>query len=240
MNREFIFYKNKHKDKTAILFASGPTLELYNFDSSKDWVRVGVNSVIYKEDLKLDYFFGGQNVRRESWNHPHHDLEIKSPIFNQLDKRKDEMEIFLLNKIVYDIQNKPTWVDKANDELFTNEEIQMLGAISFECHTERGVSAFQIDINTNPLYDRRIVFPALQFLLYTGVKEIYLVGCDCGYGASYLEPNKRWDHDIKNKTEGTISFWKEFKEFVDINFKDVKIISINPKGLKGMFQDVYE
>ena len=33
--------------------------------------------------------------------------------------------------------------------------------------------------------------------------------------------------------------YKKFKEFIDIYYPDVEVISVNPVGLKGLFRDVY-
>ena len=33
--------------------------------------------------------------------------------------------------------------------------------------------------------------------------------------------------------------WKKLAEFAEANYPDIEIVSINPVGLKGVFQDQY-
>lgn len=90
-----------------------------------------------------------------------------------------------------------------------------------------------IDISDEPLLDNHgTVFSAMQFLLYTNPKKIYLVGCDCSDGG----------HFYGGKEENFSVFidqWKKIKLFCSIFYPKTEIISINPVGLKGMFKDIY-
>ena len=76
------------------------------------------------------------------------------------------------------------------------------------------------------------VFSALQFALYTCPSEIYLVGFDCDNTGNYVS---------KDKTNYNFQFksWKVIKKFIEINYPAIKIYSINPVGLKGLFNDIY-
>ena len=93
---------------------------------------------------------------------------------------------------------------------------------------------FAHDLSTQPLgCFGSIVFPALQFALWTYPKRIYLVGCDCttsGYA---------YDKNDKNFLipDRIIDAYKKFKNFAMKYYPDVEIISINPVGLKGIFRD---
>lgn len=95
---------------------------------------------------------------------------------------------------------------------------------------------FAYDISTQPLgCFGSIVFPALQFALWTFPSKIYLVGCDCttsGYA---------YDKNSKNFLipERIIKAYKKFKLFAGKYYPDIEIISINPVGLKGIFKDKY-
>lgn len=95
---------------------------------------------------------------------------------------------------------------------------------------------FAYDISTQPLgCFGSIVFPALQFALWTYPKKIYLVGCDCtNAGYSY-------DKNYKNTlpVNSIIEAYKKFKQFAGKYYPDIEIISINPVGLKGIFKDEY-
>lgn len=93
---------------------------------------------------------------------------------------------------------------------------------------------FAYDISTQPLgCFGSIVFPALQFALWTYPKRIYLVGCDCttaGYGYNKNDKNFLIPTRI-------IEAYKKFKRFANKYYPDVEIISINPVGLKGIFKE---
>ena len=77
-----------------------------------------------------------------------------------------------------------------------------------------------------------VIFPAIMFALWTNPKRIYLVGCDCSSGYFY---------DTKSGAKNThqVKGWKKMRKFVQLNYPDTEIISINPIGLRGLFKDVY-
>ena len=101
---------------------------------------------------------------------------------------------------------------------------------------------FTKDLETQPLGNfGSIAFPAMQFVLYTQPKKIYIVGCDSAptghFSGEELESNKRALKD--NTYLKIINQWKELKNFASFNYPDIEIISINPVGLKGIFEDMY-
>ena len=100
------------------------------------------------------------------------------------------------------------------------------------------------DISTNPLCCYwSIVFPAIQFALWTNAKRIYIVGCDCNQNGYF--DNKIQQFPILNGNkldfnyQGVITGWKKLKEFKYMYYTETEIISVNPVGLKGLFKDVY-
>jgi hypothetical protein len=62
-----------------------------------------------------------------------------------------------------------------------------------------------------------------------------LVGWDCGSGYAYGKKNAlnpaNYQIDILRKY---------FLPFIKVNYPDIEIVSINPVGLKGFFNDVYK
>ena len=69
---------------------------------------------------------------------------------------------------------------------------------------------------------------AIQFLLFTRITDIYIVGADCT-GARINEST--------GKTYNTRG-WSEMKRWAS-KIPNVNINIVNPVGLKGMFNDVY-
>lgn len=85
------------------------------------------------------------------------------------------------------------------------------------------------DISKFCLFGFSIIFPVVQIFLYMGFDVIYLVGADCGYT---LENEPAFDAAL-------VSIWGSFKNWYqnEEKYKHVKIVSINPVALKGMFDD---
>lgn len=98
------------------------------------------------------------------------------------------------------------------------------------------IPEFAYDISTQPLgCFGSIVFPALQFALWTYPKRIYLVGCDCTTSGYAYDKNDK-NFLLPNKI---IDAYKKFKAFTNKYYPDIEIISVNPVGLKGIFKDEF-
>lgn len=107
-----------------------------------------------------------------------------------------------------------------------------------------------VDIDVLPLWNSNtIAHQVLQFALFCNPKRIYLVGCDCDGPKSghFIKGSQDknmfdsfssnfWNENIKNLIAG----WKKLKEFAETYYPDTQIISINPVGLKGVFEDLYQ
>jgi glycosyltransferase involved in cell wall biosynthesis len=93
---------------------------------------------------------------------------------------------------------------------------------------------FSADLaNKPPAAAGSIAFPALQFLLWTGVKRIYIVGADITDGRRIGEDKPSQDYVRQNH----MGRWREFERWVATAYSDVEIVPLNPVGLKGMFAD---
>lgn len=93
-----------------------------------------------------------------------------------------------------------------------------------------------------------IAMSAMQIALYTNPAKLYLVGCDASQG-HFVQPKEltaeriaRHEKDLKMAVSGdkVIEMWKEIKSFAAAFYPDTRIISINPVGLKGIFEDEYQ
>lgn len=94
--------------------------------------------------------------------------------------------------------------------------------------------AFAFDISTTMLGDfRSVSFPAMQFILWTNPSKIYLVGCDCSSG--YFDKSNSVQ-PMNYLTEN----WIKLKEFAQVYYPDTQIISVNPVGLAGVFEDLFQ
>lgn len=94
------------------------------------------------------------------------------------------------------------------------------------------MGSIPVDITVEPIADLcGTVFSAIQFALFTNPKHIYLIGFDCSEGNSFKKSSANYDYQLEG--------WHRIKCFIDAHKRKDIIISINPIGLKGMFNDMY-
>lgn len=110
-------------------------------------------------------------------------------------------------------------------------------------------SKFIPDIDSRPVGGMpNVGISVMQFALYLNPSKIYIVGCDMSGGhfsnknqseeekkAELEELESRWGQHNK-----LIDKWKECKAFANRYYPDTRIISVNPVGLKGIFEDMYQ
>tara|TARA_R110002020_G_scaffold16515_17_gene58339 strand:- start:6472 stop:7206 length:735 start_codon:yes stop_codon:yes gene_type:complete len=237
-HRPFKKFELTHKGAVSILFATGPSLNDFSYSGLPDVpsVRTGVNSFIYHDQYELDYYFCAHDVSKEGSGHPHNEIEKVDPIREKIKSRSSDMQVFCT---CAGLRHGRRHV---NDTFFSDEARREFNAIPYVVSwSGKGKEAFATSLERQPLYNQSIVFPALQFLLYTGVSKVYLVGCDCGGGVSYLSPDKEPGPDWKHATDfGKLhQAWKDFRSFAEEKYPDVDVVSVNPRGLKGMFEECY-
>jgi len=80
-----------------------------------------------------------------------------------------------------------------------------------------------------------VVFGALHFAIYTGATKIYLVGIDNSLNGYFTEQYKQ----RFLQTNEIYSGFQKVRRFMSAKHPSVEIISINPVGLKGLFNDIY-
>lgn len=210
-NKSLGRFRNIHSGKTAILFATGPSIKNYkNLDDSENYIKIGVNRIYdYPQILKtLNYYYYGS----------HYYLDIL---------HKENIEKICANKNIttfaaaYEDGRSHKDINRGN---ISPERAIELGSIPFE----NTLHTFTNDVEKYCTRGESIIFPPLQHILYMGFDKIYLVGCDCGF----TQGKSSGDTDLLN-------LWKGFKIFKDIHYPHVKIISVNPVSLRGWFDDIY-
>ena len=75
------------------------------------------------------------------------------------------------------------------------------------------------------------MFSAVQFALFTNPDHIYLVGFDCSEGNTYNKSSNSYNYQLEG--------WHKIKDHIQLLKKDNLLISVNPIGLKGLFNEVY-
>lgn len=212
-------YKNAFAGRDVVLVCTGPTAK--NYKPIKDAIHVGVNGAVYLNQVKLDYVFA-------------QDYTIEQK--NNSTLNKDILE--------YKGNNCKKFFGIIPDDLNTeNVQKSSIHRIPLSYSFPKEVCQYVLedwaqhniayDLSRNPMGQfYGTPFSALQFILYTNPKRLYLVGWDCSAGYAYNKSNAlgpaNYQIDILKKY---------FVPFIKVNYPNIEIISINPVGLKGIFKD---
>ena len=207
-------YKDIHENASAIMFGNGPTLKQFvDKKENTSIIRAGLNEIIFT-DIDIDYFFlgdaGDKNLTKDM--QAYHDYFPKKQKFVGLDPRD-----FLNFQLYLD----GGLVDKA---------------IHYDCHVDRsrgGYDAMAKDLSSSPMPRLgSISFEVLQFLLYTGVKKIFLVGHDCDYRfGTFTGENVNLTDVAHGGSIKLLNSWNHAKNFIDKEYPEVEIYSVNPVAL---------
>jgi hypothetical protein len=208
-SKVFPKYKNINKDNTVVLIGTGPSLNQYK--PIEHAVYVGVNRAIEYNKVKFDYFF------IQDFLYPEYLSRLNEYVGNNCKK-------------FYGLLNDP-----ALNKVSTIPESESIEAKAerYYCNQNRqGMPVY--DLSTEPFFNSgSVALVAMQFILWTNPKRIYLVGCDTNLSGHYngQQNNLR----VNNVLNG----WNLIKDFTDVYYPKTEIISVNPVGLKKMFKDEY-
>jgi hypothetical protein len=212
--KTFTPFKNKHQNQEIVVIGTGPTAKLYT--PLKDAIHLGVNHSFLLKNVKLDYFF-------------------IQDFYEKKDMIKDINNYQGNNCIKF--YGLTTEYEGGYNRVVPESDAILASALRYRTDWEQlegFQSKFSYNITTQALgCFGSVIFPSLQFALYTNPKRIYIVGCDLTNNHFY---DNKTLHNYYNKYYPT---WQKFKEFAQIYYPSTEIVSINPVGLKGMFKDIY-
>ena len=212
-------YKNAFAEKDVVLVCTGPTAKYYT--PLKNMIHIGVNGAIYL-NKQLDFLFVQDNTIKQKGNE-RLNLDINAYLPGIC---KKFYGIIPPNRL---IKVSPLGIERIPLSYTNGDLISQYILEGIPCHN------WAYDLSREPMGDfSGTAFSAMQFILYGNAKRIYLVGCDCSSGYAY--------NDRKNfqPVTGHKNIWiKYVYPYVKTYFPDLKIISINPEGLRGVFHDVY-
>ena len=215
--KTFGLYRNSFRDKNVVLVCTGPTAQYYT--TLKNAIHVGVNGAIYLQHVPLDFLFVQDNTLHQN-DQGQMNIDAFHYRGNKCQKFFGTIGNFRLNQV------RPK-IERLSAEHFDSPSVHryILGDnhnIAYDC-------------SFNPIGDvGGTSFSALQFILYTHPKRLYLVGWDCGTGYFYGKTNAFGPANYQVKV-----FKEKFLPFISLNYPNLEIVSINPVGLKGLFKDVY-
>ncbi|CNC89083.1 Uncharacterised protein [Yersinia frederiksenii] len=207
-------FVGKHKDQEIAVVGCGPTLQQYQPIS--DVIHIGVNKSFQCQGLEIDYLFIQDYVSSKNYIEAANQYRL-----GQCQK------FYGIIQGAYEI---------------SIPAIHAIAANAYRYYIMVGYSPFCLDIQNNPLPNfNSITFSALAFALLTKPKRIYLVGCDTnenGYFDGQL--NHMSGVDLIQSISINKQGWYHFKNFMDMFYPEVEVVSVNPVGLKGLFQDIYQ
>jgi hypothetical protein len=218
-SKVFPQFKGKHKGETAVIVGTGPSLNYY--EPINDALHVGINGAFLKEGVNLNYWF----CTDQRYHCRLSELDLKNLQNADFVKFFGQAMDNMLRPIHF---RQSIFISDSIIEQYKNSYKFYYSSLSFP--------SFNSELELAPLtiLSASTVFSACSFILYTGVKKIYVVGCDCantGYFNGEQNTGTPSDHFVKP--------WHTFKDFVVAYHPDVEFISINPVGLIGLFEDMY-
>jgi hypothetical protein len=235
-------YKNIHSNDIGIIFFAGPSLNKTSIKSIVEHVKnenPGKNIICYgcsrcymkTEMLQyLNYYSFGDGYPDPKCN-----------------KYKIEIDDFL-KKNPNIISFVSSYRDGKVAKGYTEEIISNLPNNATPIDTY-GLYEIYKDISKYPMTNHFGGPHMTQIFLYMGIKKIYIVGSDSTKSAVHNR-KKGWNiqnhtgyfynHDDSKQTVDPhyIYWWIRIKQFIEKEYPESEIISINPVGLKGIFKDV--
>ena len=204
-------YKDKHLEKKCVILATGNTLD--DYIPIKGAIHMGVNSIVYYKKIIADYYFAMDNPR-----------DMKNPTHF----RKNKKQVYKYKPKIQKFFGKVRKGTKMGNIPIIDEDTKRFEIMAltpnFVCPTKDvGNYCFGLVRST--------IFIPLQFALYCGIKTIYLVGCDCE-GSNFKFNEKQQLHNTS-----LLNHWKITKKWIEIEYPNVKIKVINPRGLKDIFPE---
>ncbi len=230
INRDtFKPFRNYCKGKKIVICGAGPSLN--DYEPIPDAVHIALNRAFVFSKVEFDFVFA-------------QDYEGVYMLKDKLrDYRKGKC-IKLFGKLFRDgamlKTNFPeSYITECDAKTFATDAFYPTDLFSDHPFIAE-IDSRAISCGTN------VGMCAMQFALWMNPDEIYLVGCDQSGGhftqEGLSEELRKKDSEHSKMTwESTLSRargqWEELRTFAQIYYPEIKIISVNPVGLKGIFTD---
>ncbi|MBR4605166.1 MAG: tetratricopeptide repeat protein [Lachnospiraceae bacterium] len=206
--KTFSKYKNKYTGKTAVLVAGGPTTKI--FQKIEDAIYVSVNDAFLKVDLPYNFYF----------------FSDYCGIIDLHKFLKPSAVTFFAKHLLYPHIVIP-------DSYYDDDKCEKC----FVLYSRDNYDMLKEMIDRDIIYAYpSIVFVAIKFLLYANFKTIYIVGCDCSEGNVSTAEQSTY-RNYNNLLSSFVDGWEYLKKSLQQHNIKTKIISVNPVGLRGLFED---
>lgn len=221
LNKCFESYKDKHKGMSAALLGNGHTFS--KFPKHLDIITVGCNHHVYCADMNLDYYFiGDAEDKRKGYN------ADKSFYHDYFSSIHTDNNFIRVNGGTQNTSRCAS-VDKGLDNC-TYYNINR----EFDRH-----SKLSTDPTTDMAVGCSIIFEMLQFILYTGIKRLYIIGCDCTIDkGGFHSPVTRFPNP-RDSISMADHYWVHAARFIELNYPNVEVRIINPVRMKQFKECTY-
>lgn len=208
----FPSFKNCNLNQNIVVVGCGPTLNNYSYMNKAK--HIALNRAICCDRIKFDYSF---------WVDYRNDTDKWLEQFSKYDCIK-----FYGKHMNFIPPINERGCAHIPDYVAIRDNALRFYSNAFDPHIYQ-------DISCAPLVDLgSVAHCAVHFALYTHPKKIYLVGCDCSNNGYFNNrPQPIWSPDK------VIDGYMHIKNFAQVYYPDIEIISVNPVGLRGLFKDVY-
>lgn len=215
-------FKNRHRGQACVIMCTGPSLKKYK-DPEPDIVKIGVNSAIFgAHDLHYTFL--------QDPGHPSNPYSYVSQLANY-DCYRPRIAKWYGVSLSPLLRRNAERAGAYAYEFSSNELVEIDGHRVEDPNSKPYFSSNLEE--TPPAAAGSVAFPALQFALWCGFSRIYLAGVDI------LDTRRFNDGDSGNDyARFHLPRWGQFKQWVQNAYDEVRIISLNPVGLRGMFEDM--
>lgn len=228
VNREtFEPYKDYCKGKKLVICGAGPSLNKYK--PIPGAIHIALNRAFLFDKVHFDFIFSNDFKGVEKYQNELIKYDAIK-IFGDYSKDLRFQGIYP-EYFVRENNAKRFYLDFNSSLLFSNNQ------------------NFIKDINLEPLSAvMNVGYIVLQFALFMNPDDIYLVGYDVtsdhftnnGYSKEELLKEHQFIDKWLGETNKTLlEYYNKFIDFKNYNYPNTKIHSINPIGLKGLFDDIY-
>ena len=223
--RTFLPFKNICEGKKLVVCGAGPTLNKYI--PIENAVHLGVNRSFLYDKVEFDYIFA------QDWD----GIKMVQP--QLINYRPNQCVKFFGSYLLTTPKEIPESFAIACNALRFNMDYYIHK--SFKSKFVKDIDRMAIGGMPN------VGISVMQLALYMNPAELYIVGCDMS-GAHFANGNhtkeqikaekKMLEEKWKNDHDKLIAKWLEFKEFAALHYPSTKIFSVNPVGLRGVFEDI--
>ena len=209
INSNLAKYRGIYEGRDIVIVGGGPTVKY--FEAIQSAINISINRAFLLDNIKFDYIFTQDHIE-DDWLEPYLKYDCKKFVGIIPREVPFKFDQWVINRI------KP--------ELYVMA-YEPMGPMPW-------------DVTMEPVADLYgTAFSAVQIALLTNPRRIYIVGMDCSNGHIFEKNSKLWTETNFNQFELNIRSWKRIKTYLEYGKYKTRLISVNPVGLKGIFEDVY-